>query len=140
MQKSAVAANPSPQKVMTGHIFSRDHKVIGKQYFFLSLAAVLIGSLFSLLMRIHLVWPQARIPFFGQIKPEDYLGFLTIHGTLMVFFVLSTVPQNGFGTYFLPLQLGASEMAFPGLNRVSFWTTFTSLLVLLTAVFVPGGA
>ena len=58
----------------------------------------------------------------------------------MVFFVLSTVPQNGFGTYFLPLQLGASEMAFPGLNRISFWTTLTALLVLLSAFFVPGGA
>ena len=58
----------------------------------------------------------------------------------MVFFVLSTVPQNGFGTYFLPLQLGSSEMAFPGLNRISFWTTLVSLLVLLSAFFVPGGA
>src|SRR5450432_3988832 len=141
MEKSAVeAANPGSRKSMSGRLFSRDHKVIGRQYFFLSLAAVLVGSLLSLLMRIHLVWPQATIPFFGQIKPEDYLGFLTIHGTLMVFFVLSTVPQNGFGTFFLPLQLGAQEMAFPELNRISFCTTLTSLLVLLSAFFVPGGA
>jgi cytochrome c oxidase subunit I len=141
MKKSAVTvANPSLQTSIMARVFSRDHKVIGKQYFFLSLAAVLIGSLLSLIMRIHLVWPKAAIPFLGQIKPEDYLGFLTIHGTLMVFFVLSTVPQNGFGTYFLPLQLGSSEMAFPGLNRISFWTTLVSLLVLLSAFFVPGGA
>jgi cytochrome c oxidase subunit 1 len=141
MKKSDLtAANPSLQRSIMARLLSRDHKVIGKQYFFLSLAAVLIGSLLSLIMRIHLVWPKAAIPFLGQIKPEDYLGFLTIHGTLMVFFVLSTVPQNGFGTYFLPLQLGSSEMAFPGLNRISFWTTLVSLLVLLSAFFVPGGA
>jgi cytochrome c oxidase subunit I len=141
MKKSAVTvANPSLQTSIMARVFSRDHKVIGKQYFFLSLAAVLIGSLLSLIMRIRLVWPKAAIPFLGQIKPEDYLGFVTIHGTLMVFFVLSTVPQNGFGTYFLPLQLGSSEMAFPGLNRISFWTTLVSLLVLLSAFFVPGGA
>ena len=141
MKKSAVTVpNSSLQTSIMARVFSRDHKVIGKQYFFLSLAAVLTGSLLSLIMRIHLVWPKATIPLLGQIKPEDYLGFLTIHGTLMVFFVLSTVPQNGFGTFFLPLQLGSSEMAFPGLNRISFWTTLVSLLVLLSAFFVPGGA
>jgi cytochrome c oxidase subunit 1 len=141
MKKSDVtAANPSLQRSIMARLLSRDHKVIGKQYFFLSLASVLIGSLLSLIMRTHLVWPKAAIPFLGQIKPEDYLGFLTIHGTLMVFFVLSTVPQNGFGTYFLPLQLGSSEMAFPRLNRISFWITLGSLLVLLSAFFVPGGA
>jgi cytochrome c oxidase subunit 1 len=120
-------------------VFSTDHKVIGVQYFFLSLAAVLVGSLLSLLMRIHLVWPKARIPFWGAIKPEGYLGLLTMHGTLMVFFVLSTVPQNGFGTYFLPLQLGASETSFPRLNFAGLWLTMVSFLVLLTAMFVPGG-
>jgi cytochrome c oxidase subunit I len=58
----------------------------------------------------------------------------------MVFFVLSTVPQNGFGTFFLPLQLGASEMAFPRLSLAGFWTTFAGFVVLLAAFFVPGGA
>src|SRR5215471_5436538 len=122
------------------YLFSTDHKVIGVQYFFLSLAAALIGSLLSLLMRIHLVWPQARIPLLGKIKPEDYLAFLTMHGTLMVFFVLSTAPQNAFGSYLLPLQLGASEMAFPKLNMLGFWATLVSFVVLLSAFFVPGGA
>ncbi len=121
-------------------VFTTDHKIVGLQYFFLSLAAVLIGTLLSLLMRIHLVWPGAGIPFLGQIQPANYLQFLTMHGTLMVFFVLSTVPQNGFGNYFLPLQLGASEMAFPRLNRLGFWTTLVSFLVLIAAFFVPGGA
>jgi cytochrome c oxidase subunit 1 len=120
-------------------VFTSDHKVIGVQYFFLSLAAVLVGTLLSLLMRIHLVWPNARIPFLGQLKPEDYLALLTMHGTLMVFFVLSTVPQNGFGSYFLPLQLGASETSFPKLNLAGFWITLLSFLVLVSAFFVPGG-
>jgi cytochrome c oxidase subunit 1 len=114
--------------------------MIGRQYFFLSLAAVLVGTVLSLLMRIHLVWPHVAIPFLGEIKPENYLAFLTMHGTLMVFFVLSMVPQNGFGTFFLPLQLGASDMAFPRLNMVGFWVSLVSFLVLLAAFFVPGGA
>ena len=122
------------------YVFSTDHKIIGLQYFFLSLAAVLIGTLLSLLMRIHLVWPHAPIPFLGEIKPENYLAFLTMHGTLMVFFVLSTVPLSGFGNYFLPLQLGASEMAFPRLNMLGFWITLVAFLVLVAAFFVPGGA
>src|SRR5436309_13736760 len=122
------------------YIFSSDHKIVGLQYFFLSLAAVLVGMVLSLLMRIHLVWPQAALPFFGQIKPETYLAYLTMHGTLMIFFVLSTAPQNGFGNYFLPLQLGASEMAFPRLNMAGFWITLVSFLLLVSAFLVPGGA
>lgn len=122
------------------HVFSADHKVVGRQYFFLSLAAVLVGAWLSLLMRIHLVWPKVAIPFLGELKPENYLAYLTMHGTLMVFFVLSTVPQNGFGTFFLPLQLGASEMAFPRLNVAGFWIALLSFTVLMASFFVPGGA
>ncbi|MGH9569942.1 MAG: cytochrome c oxidase subunit I, partial [Candidatus Angelobacter sp.] len=141
MQKpSSSSAFLSQDRLPRRFVFSTDHKVIGIQYFFLSLAAVLVGITLSLLMRIHLVWPHASIPMQGEIKPEDYLGYLTIHGTLMVFFVLSTVPQSGFGTYFLPLQLGASEMAFPWLNMAGFWTTLISFFVLVSAFFVPGGA
>ena len=122
------------------YFFSTDHKVIGRGYFFLSLAAVLVGAWLSLLMRIHLVWPKATLPFLGEIKPENYLAHLTMHGTLMVFFVLSTVPQAGFGTFFLPLQLGASNMAFPRLTAAGFWTALLSFFVLMAAFIVPGGA
>ncbi len=131
--------SPNRHGFLRHYAFTSDHKMIGRQYFFLSLAAVLIGAWLSLLMRVHLVWPKLAIPFLGEIKPENYLGYLTMHGTLMVFFVLSTVPQNGFGTFFLPLQLGSSEMAFPRLNMAGFWTTLTSFLVLMAAFFVPGG-
>jgi cytochrome c oxidase subunit I len=113
--------------------------MIGLGYFFLSLAAVLVGVLLSLLMRIHIVWPHAAIPFLGEINPEGYLALLTMHGTLMIFFVLSTAPQNGFGTYFLPLQLGSSEMTFPRLTALGFWITLLSFMILLAAFFVPGG-
>ena len=139
-ESSPITAALVSSSFMRRYVLSTDHKVIGLQYFFLSLAAVLIGTFLSLLMRIHLVWPKAAIPLLGEIKPEDYLGYLTIHGTLMVFFVLSTVPQSGFGTYFLPLELGTSEMAFPWLNMLGFWTTLTSFFVLISAFFVPGGA
>jgi cytochrome c oxidase subunit 1 len=131
---------PTPQSFLRRHIFSTDHKTVGRGYFFLSLAAVLVGAWLSLLMRIHLVWPKATLPFLGEIKPENYLAQLTMHGTLMVFFVLSTVPQSGFGTFFLPLQLGASSMAFPRLTAAGFWTALISFFVLMAAFFVPGGA
>jgi cytochrome c oxidase subunit 1 len=134
------AATSSNRSFLRRHVFSTDHKVIGRAYFFLSLAAVLVGAWLSLLMRIHLVWPKAAPPFLGEIKPENYLAQLTMHGTLMVFFVLSTVPQAGFGTFFLPLQLGTSNMAFPLLTAAGFWTALTSFLVLMAAFFVPGGA
>src|SRR5215470_5580736 len=139
-EPSPITTQIAPTGILRRYLFSTDHKVVGIQYFFLSLAAVLVGTLLSLLMRIHLVWPRGSIPFFGEIKPENYLAFLTMHGTLMVFFVLSTVPQNGFGNYLLPLQLGASEMAFPRLNMLGFWITFVAFLVLIAAFFVPGGA
>src|SRR5947199_3415480 len=128
------------QRGLLDRIFSRDHKIIGLQYFFLSLAAALVGVALSVLMRMHLVWPEASLPFFGVIKPEQYLAMLTMHGTLMIFFVLTTAPQGAFGNYFLPLQIGAREMAFPRLNMLSFWITLLGFLVLLSAFFVSGGA
>jgi cytochrome c oxidase subunit 1 len=130
----------APQGFIRKYIFSLDHKVIGIQYFFLALTAVFVGMFLSLLMRIHLVWPNAVLPLVGEIKPETYLSLLTMHGTIMVFFVLTTAPQGGFGNYFLPIQIGAPDMAFPVLNMLSFWTTFVGFVVILAAFFVTGGA
>jgi cytochrome c oxidase subunit 1 len=123
-------------------IFSTDHKVVGLQYFFLALAAVTIGIVLSLLMRFHLVWPAAQLPFIGGgiMTPEQYLALVTMHGTIMIFFVLTTAPQNAFGNYFLPIQIGAPEMAFPRLNMLSFWLTLAALVCVLAAFAVPGGA
>ena len=128
-----------PQSFWTRYVFSRDHKVIGLQYYFLALASVFVGMLLSLLMRIHMVWPNAQIPGIGEIKPETYLALLTMHGTLMVFFVLTTAPQSGFGNYFLPIQIGAPDMAFPTLNMLSFWVTFVGFVTLMAAFLVAGG-
>jgi cytochrome c oxidase subunit I len=133
-------AHEAPQGFIRKYIFSLDHKIIGLQYYFLALTAVFVGMFLSLLMRIHLIWPTAALPFLGEIKPETYLSLLTMHGTIMVFFVLTTAPQGGFGNYFLPIQIGAPDMAFPVLNMLSFWTTFLGFIVLLAAFFVTGGA
>jgi cytochrome c oxidase subunit 1 len=133
-------AHGAPQGFIRKYIFSLDHKVIGLQYYFLALIAVFVGMFLSLLMRIHLIWPTAVLPVVGEIKPETYLALLTMHGTIMVFFVLTTAPQSGFGNYFLPIQIGAPDMAFPVLNMLSFWTTFVALVIMLSAFFVTGGA
>jgi cytochrome c oxidase subunit I len=130
----------APQGFIRKYIFSVDHKVIGIQYFFLALTAVFVGMFLSLLMRIHLLWPSVNLPIFGVIQPETYLTLLTMHGTIMVFFVLTTAPQGGFGNYFLPIQIGAPDMAFPVLNMLSFWTTFVAFVVIIAAFFVQGGA
>jgi cytochrome c oxidase subunit 1 len=140
MATSATVHAHAPQGFIRKYIFSLDHKVIGIQYFFLALTAVFVGMLLSLLMRIHMVWPTASIPLIGEIKPETYLSLLTMHGTIMVFFVLTTAPQGGFGNYVLPIQIGAPDMAFPVLNMLSFWTTFVAFVVILAAFFVQGGA
>ncbi len=100
-------------------------------------------------MRFHLVWPNAAIPGLnliskvgapgGIITPEYYLSLLTMHGTLMVFFVLTNAPFAAFGNYFLPIQIGAEDMAFPRFNMMSFWTTLAAFLVLIMAFFIPDG-
>jgi cytochrome c oxidase subunit I len=124
------------------YIFSLDHKVIGIQYFLLALVSVFLGMTLSVFMRIHLVWPNIHLPFIagGVMTPEQYLALLTMHGSIMVFMVLTTAPQSGFGNYFLPIQIGAADMAFPVLNMLSFWTTFVSLVVMVSAFFVEEGA
>src|SRR5467141_4492047 len=141
MATSATAhSHAGPQGFIRKYIFSLDHKVIGLQYFFLALTAVWVGMFLSLLMRIHLIYPLASLPLVGEIKPETYLALLTMHGTIMVFFVLTTAPQGGFGNYFLPVEFCAADMAFPVLNMLSFWVTFLGYIVMLSAFFVVGGA
>src|SRR5438093_1128828 len=87
---ASIHAHAAPQGFIRKYIFSLDHKVIGLQYYFLALTAVFVGMFLSLLMRIHLIWPAVSLPLVGDIKPETYLSLLTMHGTIMVFFVLTT--------------------------------------------------
>ncbi|HEY3026493.1 MAG TPA: cbb3-type cytochrome c oxidase subunit I [Pyrinomonadaceae bacterium] len=137
-----------PKSFIRKYIFSLDHKVIGIQYIMLALTAVVVGMAMSILMRLNLSWPGTNWPILGTlfptgapggvISPEFYLSLVTMHGTIMVFFVLTTAPQGGFGNYFLPMQIGADDMAFPFLNMMSFWVTFVGFIVLLAAIFVEG--
>ncbi len=138
-----------PTGFIRKYIFSVDHKVIGIQYLLLAMAAVLVGMLLSVLMRMNLTWPGTAWPLLeilfpigakgGVMTPEFYLSLVTMHGTMMVFFVLTTAPQGGFGNYFLPIQIGAEDMAFPTLNMLSFWVTFVGFVALIAAAFVEGG-
>ncbi len=141
-----VHRHPAPTGFIRKYVFSTDHKVIGIQYWCLALFAVFVGMGLSLLMRLQLGWPGQEWGFLktlfphaaenGTMSGELYLSMLTMHGTIMVFFVLTTAPQGGFGNYFLPIQIGANDMAFPVLNMMSFWITFLALLVLMSAFFV----
>src|SRR6266852_7727396 len=119
-------------------LFNTDHKVIGLNYLWLALFSVFLGLAMSLLMRIHLVWPGVRLPFLHDagFSLERYAALTTFHGSLMVFLVLTAAPQAGFGNYFLPLQIGAREMAFPTLNLLALWATVASLFGLTTTFFL----
>ena len=133
----AAAREHSP---LLRRLFTTDHRVIGLQYLTLALVAVAVGTVLSLLMRLHLTWPDRVVPFHGAILPEDYLALVTIHGTIMLFFVLTTAPQSGFGNLILPAQIGSRTMALPLANAASFWLTALALVVLLASTFVPGGS
>ena len=144
----AVHRHPAPTSFIRKYIFSLDHKVIGIQYIILALVAVLVGMTMSVLMRMNLSWPGTNWPILGTLfpggapngmmTPEFYLSLVTMHGTIMVFFVLTTAPQGGFGNYFLPIQIGAEDMAFPVLNMLSFWVTLVGFIVILAAIFFSG--
>jgi cytochrome c oxidase subunit I len=144
-----VAHHGPPQTFIGKYIFSIDHKVIGKQYYGLALLAVFIGMVLSWLMRIHLGWTNYAIPglhFLSSngapgdvMTPEYYLQLMTMHATIMVFFVLTTAPFAAFGNYFLPIQVGAEDMPFPHFNMMSFWVTFVGFLVLISSFFVSDG-
>jgi len=132
------------------YIFSQDHKIIGIQYLLTSLLMAVIGGTLAMLIRMQLGWPGTKWGLAsmlfpggfqgGQMKPDFYLTVVTMHGTIMIFFVLTTVLSGGFGNFLIPLQIGARDMAFPWLNMVSYWLLVPSIVVLLASFFVAGGA
>jgi len=138
-----------PQNFIRKYIFSIDHKVIGKQYLGLALLSAFVGMVLSWAMRIHLGWPDASIPLLGRLSPngapggvmtpEYYLSLMTMHGTIMAFFVLTAAPLSGFGNYFLPIQVGAEDMAFPRINMSSFWITFIGFILAALTFVIPDG-
>jgi cytochrome c oxidase subunit I len=135
------SANPTltPAGGYFARFFSSDHKSIGLQYLWLALLSVLVGMLLSTLLRVHASWPGASIPLISALEnsPQNYAALRLLHGSLMVFFVLTAAPQLGFGNFFLPLQIGAPDMAFPALNLFSLYLTFASFLGMTASVFLP---
>jgi cytochrome c oxidase subunit I len=132
-------------------LFSTDHKVIGLQYTFTSLAFLLLGFVLILIVRWQLAWPGAPVPIVGgllgsanamegRIVPEFYNQLGAMHGTIMVFLAVVPLAVGGFGNYLLPLMIGAPDMAFPRLNMWSYWIYLAGGLVMIASFFLPGGA
>ena len=107
-------------------IFATDHKSVGARFLWLALFCVVLGMALSLAMRIHLSREDAGLPGTG-VPGQQYQAMMLVHGSLMVFFVLTAAPQCGFGYFLLPLQIGAREMAFPRLSGISLGMTLVSL-------------
>ncbi len=132
------------------YVFSVDHKVIGKQYMFLSLFMALVGGTLAYMLRWQMAFPETPVPglgwipeptmFGGIIPPEFYNAIVTMHGTIMVFFVAMPLLLGALGNFLIPLMIGAPDMAFPRLNMMSFWTILLASLVMLASFFVPQGA
>ena len=132
------------------YVFSTDHKTIAKQYLAIGLFWAIVGGLLAYVMRWQLAYPDTAVPGFGWVPepsmvegivpPEFYNMVVTMHGTIMVFFVAMPILLGAFGNFLIPLMIGAQDMAFPRLNRLSVWTLALASLVLLVSFFVPGGA
>jgi cytochrome c oxidase subunit 1 len=132
-------------------VFSTDHKVIGLQYAFTSLAFLFLGFLLILLVRWHLAWPTDPVPVIGGLLgesqaaggvllPEFYNGLGSMHGTIMVFLAVVPLAVGAFGNYLIPLMVGAPDMAFPRLNMWSYWVYLAGGLVMMAGFVLPGGA
>jgi len=122
------------------YVFSTDHKTIAKQYLAQGVFWTVVGGLLAGAMRWQLAWPDTRIPLMGEIGPEVYNMLVTMHGTIMVFFVAMPILLGAFGNFLIPLMIGARDMAFPRLNMLSVWTFALASVVMLVSFFVPGGA
>jgi cytochrome c oxidase subunit 1 len=140
----------APQGFLWRYVFSKDHKVIAIQYYITAMVMALVAGLLAMMVRLQLAWPEKAWPLLtrilpvgytdGVMNPEFYAMLFTMHGTIMVFFVLSTAPVSGFGNLLIPLQAGARDMAFPFLNALSYWTFLVGCLVILSSFFVGAGA
>jgi cytochrome c oxidase subunit 1 len=124
-----------PQTFITKYIWSQDHKVIAIQYGITAVAVGLVALVLSGLMRLQLGFPNT----FSFINPDDYYQFVTMHGMIMVIYLLTAFFLGGFGNYLIPLMCGARDMVFPYMNMLSFWVYLLSVLILMASFFVPGG-
>ena len=135
---------------ITKYIFSIDHKMIAKQYLITGILMGIIGVVISLLFRLQLAWPEQSFKIFsivlgdsyapnGVMLNDRYLALVTIHGTIMVFFVLTAALSGTFSNLLIPLQLGARDMASGFLNMVSYWLFFLSSVIMVSSLFVESG-
>ncbi len=131
------------------YIFSTDHKMISKQFLLTGTFMGFIGMLMSLIFRIQLGWPGESVPLLetilgswapdGVLAPDKYLALVTIHGTIMVFFLLTAGLSGTFSNLLIPLQIGARDMASGFMNMLSYWFFFLSSCVMIASLFVEGG-
>ena len=134
---------------ITKYIFSQDHKMISKQYLVTGIIMAVIGGFMSMLFRLQLAYPEQQFSIIeaflgkggegGQMTPDMYMGLVTIHGTIMVFFVLTAGLSGTFSNLLIPLQIGARDMASGFLNMVSYWLFFLSSLIMVISIFVHSG-
>lgn len=138
------------QSFITKYIFSQDHKTIAKQFLISGIFWALVGGMLSLAFRIQLGFPQANLewlrPIFGEwitstgsLDPEFYLALVTMHGTIMVFFVLTAGLSGTFSNFLIPLQIGARDMASGFMNMLSYWFFFLSSVIMFTSMFIETG-
>ena len=133
----------------TKYIFSQDHKMIGKQFLITGMFMGIVGVFMSMLFRLQLAWPDQKFAILetflgkwapeGQMDPNMYLALVTIHGTIMVFFVLTAGLSGTFSNLLIPLQIGARDMASGFLNMLSYWFFAASSVVMLVSLFVETG-
>ncbi|MCH8265056.1 MAG: cbb3-type cytochrome c oxidase subunit I, partial [Proteobacteria bacterium] len=124
-----------PQSWVTKYVWSQDHKVIAIQYGGTAILVGLVALVLSLLMRMQLGFPES----FDLIDPSSYYQAITLHGMIMVIYLLTALFLGGFGNYLIPLMCGARDMVFPFLNMMSFWVYLLSVFILMASFFVPGG-
>jgi cytochrome c oxidase subunit 1 len=138
------------ESFVSKYIFSQDHKMIGKQFLMTAVFMGVVAMLLSLLFRIQIAWPGEGSDFLsfflgetwapgGILKEDMYLGLVTIHGTIMVFFLLTGGLSGTFSNILIPLQVGARDMASGFLNMLSYWFFFLSSLLMLASLFVESG-
>lgn len=137
------------ENFLTKYIFSQDHKMIGKQFLVTGMFWAIIGGLFSIFFRLQLAWPEETFPFLetvlgrwaegGKLNPSFYYALVTMHGTILVFFVLTAGLSGTFSNFLIPLQIGARDMASPLMNMLSYWFFNISGLVMFVSLFIQTG-
>ncbi|MDQ2719251.1 MAG: cbb3-type cytochrome c oxidase subunit I [Bacteroidota bacterium] len=137
------------QSFITKYIFSQDHKTVSKQFLITGIIWGVIGGLFSVVFRLQLGYPDQTFPFLedilgrwaqgGRLDPEFYYALVTMHGTILVFFVLTAGLSGTFSNFLIPLQVGARDMAAPFLNMLSYWFFFSASIVMFSSLFVQTG-